>query len=98
MRVVVFLVGRLDSATVGDVRRRLHAAVADGSGDLVVDLSGVETIDVTGLGVLVGAYRKAARRGRGLRLRAVPANVMQILISTRLYRTLPVEPVRAAVA
>jgi anti-anti-sigma factor len=95
---VVFVEGRLDNATVVDVRPRLHAAVGAGSGDLVVDLSGVETIDVNGLGVLVGAHRKAARSGRRLMLRAVPPGVTQVLITTRLYRTLPIEPAAAAVA
>jgi anti-anti-sigma factor len=95
---VVFVGGRLDGASVVHVRPRLHAAVGAGSGDLVIDLSGVEEIDVVGLGVLVGAHRKAARSGRRLRLRAVPHRVLQVLISTRLYRTLPVESARAAVA
>jgi anti-anti-sigma factor len=95
---VVVVAGRLDIATVADVRPRLHAAISACSGDLVIDLAGVETIDVTGLGALVGAQRRAARAGRRLRLRAVPAPVMGALASTRLYRALPVERARVAVA
>jgi anti-anti-sigma factor len=89
---VVAVEGRLDGATVAGIRPRLHAAIDTGAGDLAVDLHGVETIDVAGLGVLVGAHRKAADEGRLLFLRNVPPGVMRVLASTRLYRVLPVEP------
>ena len=92
---MVFVEGRLDSTTVARVRPRLYAVVGAGSGDLVIDLSRVETIDENGLGVLVGVHRRAARTGRRLTLRAVSPPVQQVLVSTRLYRTLPVQ---AAVA
>jgi anti-sigma B factor antagonist len=92
---VVVIEGGLDSASAGVVRHRLHAAVDRGSGDLVIDLGAVETIDVNGLGVLVGTRRKAARAGRPLALRAVPPRVMRVLVGTRLYSALPVEPAPA---
>jgi anti-anti-sigma factor len=89
---VVAVAGRLDGATVADIRPRLHAAIDMGEGDLAIDLHRVETIDVAGLGVLVGAHRKATGEGRRLFLRNVPPRVMRVLATTRLYRVLPVEP------
>src|SRR5579883_541978 len=65
------LAGRLDVSTVADVRIALHEALDSGSGDLVVNLAQVEVGDATGLGVLVGAHRRAGRRGRRLVLRGV---------------------------
>lgn len=85
------LAGRLDVHCVADVRVALHAAIDDGAGPLVVDLAGVEVADVTGLGVLVGAHRRAGRLGRTLVLRRVPPRLARLLAATRLHRILTVE-------
>ncbi|SFI45892.1 anti-anti-sigma factor [Streptosporangium canum] len=89
---------RLDVGTVAGVRPRLHDAVDSGHGDLIVDLSGLEMIDATGLGVLVGTHRRALAAQRRLILRGVPPRVMRVLAVTRLNRVLTVELSMAAVA
>lgn len=86
------LVGRLGAATVADVRAALHAAVGDGAGDLVLDLSRVELVDATGLGMLVGIHRLADRSGRRLLLGGVPPRIERLLLATRLHRVLILEP------
>jgi anti-anti-sigma factor len=58
----------------------------------VVDLAGLELLDATGLGVLVGAHRRARRDGRELVLRATPARVTRLLRALRLDRVLILEP------
>ena len=83
--------GRLDGQAAADVREALHAAIDAGSGDLVVDLSGVELVDATGLGVLVGAHRRAADAGRRVVLREAQPRLMRILRLTRLHRVLTLE-------
>ncbi len=85
---VVALTGRLDVASVADVRLALHAAVDDGAGDLVLDLSAVDGIDSSGIGVLVGAHRRAGRAGRRLVVAASPPPVLRMLRLTRLDRVL----------
>lgn len=93
------LSGQLDASTVPDVRLALHAAVDTGHGDLVVDIADVELLDATGLGVLVGAHRRAGRNGRRLVLRSVPPRVERLLLISRLYLVLHVDrsmPVPAA--
>ncbi|MFP5219021.1 MAG: STAS domain-containing protein [Actinomycetes bacterium] len=82
------MTGRLDVAAAADTRLALAAAVAAGSGDLVLDLSGVTAVDATGLGVLVGAHRAADRAGRRLVLQDVPEQVHRLLRVTRLHRVL----------
>lgn len=89
---------RLDVGTVAGVRPRLHEAVDSGDGALIVDLSGLEIIDATGLGVLVGTHRRALAAGRRLVLRGVPPRVMRVLAMTRLNRVLTVEVPMAEVA
>ncbi len=87
---VVAVSGHLDVHGATDVRLALADAVRAGTGELVVDLAAVHTVDVTGLGVLVGAHRQAGRMGRTLILRDVPEQVRRLLLVTRLDRVLHV--------
>jgi anti-sigma B factor antagonist len=89
----VILRGRLDVSTVADVRLALHDAVDTGAGDLLVDLGEVDVVDASGLGVLVGAHRRAGRAGRRLVLRNVPERILRLLALTRLNRVLHIEVV-----
>jgi anti-sigma B factor antagonist len=87
----VLLSGVLDVSTVHDVRQAVHAALDAGSGDLVVDLRDVQMLDATGLGMLVGAHRKAGRAGRRLVLRNLSPQLDRLLRVSRLNRILVVE-------
>jgi anti-anti-sigma factor len=61
--------GEMDLVTSPQVRERVHDAVADGRHSLVLDLSGVQFCDSSGVGVLI-ATRRLMRSCRG-RLRVV---------------------------
>jgi anti-anti-sigma factor len=89
---LVVITGALESATAADARGVLHDAVDSGTGDLVVDLREVSHIDATGLGVLVGAHRRAQRADRRIVLRDVPPRVHRLLLVTRLHRVIPSQP------
>jgi anti-anti-sigma factor len=86
------LTGRLDVTVAADVRLALARAVTEGAErglpDLVLDLSDLQQVDATGLGVLVGAHRAAGRAGRSLVLLDVPPQVERLLLVTRLHRVL----------
>jgi anti-sigma B factor antagonist len=88
---LVALRGRLSSTSVGDVRTALSDAIEAGVDDIVVDMSGVELMDATGLGVLVGSHRRAERAGRRLVLHNVPERIERLLLATRLHRVLCVD-------
>lgn len=85
---LVALSGRLDVRAAADVRLELAEAVDNGHGELVVDLTELVAVDATGLGVLVGAHRRAQRAGRTLVLEDVPDPVCRLLALTRLDRIL----------
>lgn len=80
--------GRLGVSAAADVRIALAEAVLAGTGDLVLDLSDLHSVDATGLGVLVGAHRQAGRAGRLLVLLDLPPQVERLLLVTRLHRVL----------
>jgi anti-anti-sigma factor len=87
----IALEGRLDARSVAEVRAALWAAIDAGGGDLVVDVSGLETIDATGLGMLLGSDRRAKLAGRRLVFRDAAPRVLRLLRATRLHRVLTLE-------
>jgi anti-anti-sigma factor len=86
------LSGRLDASSASEMRDALHAAIDAGAGDLIVDASGVDLVDATGLGVLLGAHRRAARAGRRVVLRDASPRLVRILRLARLQRVFALEP------
>jgi anti-sigma B factor antagonist len=87
------LSGRLDASNVGEARASLHQYIESTAEDVVVDLSRVDLIDVTGLGMLAGAHRRLERAGRQLILRGCADHVRRVLAVTRLARVMHVERV-----
>jgi anti-sigma B factor antagonist len=61
--LVFKLRGSLDLATAPTLRAALNEATETGSQHLIVDLTQLEFLDSTGLGVLIGAHRRAVERG-----------------------------------
>lgn len=51
----------------------------------------MDLVDATGLGVLVGADRRAKLAGRRVVLRDVRPRLLRILRATRLHRVLTIE-------
>jgi anti-anti-sigma factor len=84
----VVLPASVVATTAPEVRAMLHEAVDLGSGPVVVDLAAVERLDVVGLGVLMGAHRRAVSRGRGVRVVNPRRRVAAILHVTGLDRVL----------
>jgi anti-anti-sigma factor len=88
---VVGVTGEVDVATCGLLRDRLLRIVTDEDfRGLVVNLAGVRFMDSSGLGVLVGVWRRIAASTAGLAL-AVPApQVRRVLDTAGLTKVLPV--------
>lgn len=58
--------GEMDMATVPALEERLEAAIRESVGAFVLDLSGVDFLDSTGLGVLLRARALLGREDRAL--------------------------------
>ena len=93
---ILHVIGRLDGTSVSEARERLHAAIAAADSDVVLDVSGVQWVDVTGLGMIVDAHWRLRRQGRRLVLRGCPPQVRRALAVTRLRRVLAMEREEAA--
>jgi anti-anti-sigma factor len=91
------LAGSFDVRSTMEVRGALYDLLATHDGDVVVDLSGVENIDLTALKVLGMATRQAARDGQHLTLRGCRPAVRRLLHMSRLIRVVEVERAVATV-
>jgi len=65
--VVLKLSGEIDMATGPQLRQKIVQRVQDGQANLIVDLSEVDFIDSTGLGVLIGGLKRTRSHGGDLR-------------------------------
>jgi anti-sigma B factor antagonist len=97
---ILVVEGRLDLRSAGEVRLQAAAAIAAANGSLVLDLSAVEFIDSSGLGVLAGLQREAARLGGRLAIVVPAGSARQIFALTRTeaFFTLVESPEAAHVA
>jgi anti-sigma B factor antagonist len=70
----------------GDQQLRdiISEALAAGKSKLLLDMSGVTTIDSSGIGELVGSYTTATNRGGKLKLLHLPAKLNELLHVTQL--------------
>jgi anti-sigma B factor antagonist len=66
--LVFTLRGSMDLATAPTVRAALSEAAEKGGHDIIVDLTQLEFLDSTGLGVMIGAHRRAVEQNGSLRL------------------------------
>ncbi len=83
--------GDFDVRSTMEVRSAIHDALDAYDDDVVVDLTAVETIDLTAARVLAYATLEAGRSGHHLRLRGCGPAVRRMLHLTRLARIVEVE-------
>jgi anti-anti-sigma factor len=87
--VIFRLRGSLDIATSPLVRAALLEG-AEGKHELIVDLTGLEFLDSTGLGALIGAQRRALEQGGSVRLVINEGPIARLLNITGLVRVFSV--------
>jgi anti-sigma B factor antagonist len=88
-RPVVCLRGELDAHNA-DTLRAVLGEQLDQTPTLIVDMSGLSFIDSTGLGVLVGALRRARSLGGDISLVVTKPTIRKVLTMTGLDRTFEV--------
>ncbi|HEX4014271.1 MAG TPA: STAS domain-containing protein [Candidatus Cybelea sp.] len=82
--LVLNLRGSMDIATAPTVRAALTEAIDAGTAHLIVDLTRLEFLDSTGLGVLIGAHRRTAENNGSLRLVVSEGPISRLLNITGL--------------
>jgi len=83
---VVTLAGDIDLASAPELRSRLADATQDTPARVVLELSELDFIDSTGLGVLVGTLRRVRATGGDIRIAGARAGIERVFSVTGLDR------------
>ena len=87
------LKGELDEYTAEYVRVSLDSLLKDISclnrPELVLDFSGVSFMDSTGIGMLLGRYKKIKAKGMGVFIENPSTTVEKIMQISGLYKIMP---------
>ncbi len=89
-RTVISVSGEIDVYTAPTLRERLNDLVARGEYDLVVDMAGVDFLDSTGLGVLVGGLKRTRSHHGTLRLVCDQEKIIKVFRITGLTKVFPI--------
>ena len=76
--------GELDALSAPELRPVLDGLVSDGRDDITVDLSELRLIDSSGVGALVGLYKRVRASGGAVRFAGVTAQPLVIFKLLRL--------------
>lgn len=96
-KTVIEVGGEIDVYTAPRLREKLVKLVSAGQHELVVSLEGVDFLDSTGLGVLVGALKRVRAQGGSLALVCSQQRLLKIFGITGLVKVFPIyESVEAA--
>jgi len=82
--------GEVDVYTAPRLKEELVSIIEGGCGHVIVDLENVAFIDSSGLGVLVGALRRARERDGSVRIVCTRENILKIFRITGLDKVFPI--------
>ncbi|GLY14182.1 anti-sigma-B factor antagonist [Kineosporia sp. NBRC 101677] len=90
VQTVISVAGEIDVYTAPTLRERLNELVAEGEYHLVVDMAGVDFLDSTGLGVLVGGLKRARSHEGSLQLVCDQEKILKVFRITGLTKVFPI--------
>ncbi|MDO4582023.1 MAG: anti-sigma factor antagonist [Bacillota bacterium] len=90
--LMVRISGELDMYTADTLRRRLDAALAQAATrHICFDFAGVNFIDSSGLGLLLGRYRQVAPAGGALLITNCTPPVYRLLLASGMDKVLQID-------
>jgi anti-sigma B factor antagonist len=89
---VLRVVGEIHATTAPAFSERLNTAIAEGRTRVVLDLTGLEFIDSTGLSVLLNGLRRVTRARGAMELACANPSVLRLVENTKLDSTIEIVP------
>jgi anti-sigma B factor antagonist len=81
---VIELKGEIDLSTSPYFKEKVYEVIESGKKDIIINLSGLDFMDSTGLGVLVAALKKATMEGGSIRLVCNKKSIIKVFTITGL--------------
>ena len=81
---VLRLTGELDLSSVPEVRRAIRGLIDENAVNFLINLTNLEFIDSSGLGVLVGGLARARERQGEIKLVCANRRILRVFEMTRL--------------
>ena len=85
-KAMVCLTGEVDSYNSPKLREQMVALIDEGNPDLIVDMTGVDYIDSTGLGTLVGGLKRASEKNGSIRIICPNEQIYKVFNITGLVK------------
>ena len=87
----IYLTGELDEHSVGSVRERADSIIDENAGRsrAIFNLAGVKFMDSTGIGFLIGRYKKLKKYGMEMYLENPNTGADKILELSGIYTLMP---------
>lgn len=89
-RRVISLFGECDIATAPRLKDAIWPLTGGGTDELILDLSGLDFLDSSGLGVIVGAHKRLRESGGVLKLAGPQGPALKVLQLTGLDKVIPI--------
>ena len=90
--VVLCVQGEIHATTAPEFSERLNDAIASGKTGVILDLTGVEFIDSTGLSVLLNGLRRVTRVRGTMLIACANPTVLRLFEITKLDSTFEIFP------
>jgi anti-sigma B factor antagonist len=88
--------GRLTSFEAAAFRQAIHGLLDQGHRNIVLNLTGLEYLDSSGIGELVRNYLSVVKKGGAMKVVGLAPKVEEILKVTQLYQVFPEFPDEAS--
>jgi len=93
---LVDITGRLTSFESPAFREAIQQLLRDGNNNIVLNLTGLEYLDSSGIGELVRNYLAVVKKGGAMKVVGLAPKVDEILKITQLYQVFPEFPDEAS--
>lgn len=88
---VAYVSGEVDVYTASKLKETLNPLAEQENKDLYVDLSNVDYIDSTGLGIFIGTLKLTEKSGSHLKLRGLNDRVLRLFEITGLNEVIEID-------
>jgi anti-sigma B factor antagonist len=74
------------AASIPELRSKMREIVAEGIGELVIDLTDVHMVDSSGIGLLMSAYNSLRKTGGRLAVIHASAEILELFQTMRMHQ------------